>query len=94
MANTSSAKKQILITERNHARNQKNRTLLKNALKKARTAITSASDQEAAQLALNNAVKVLYRSVGKGILKKQNAARRVGRIMKAYNKQFNTQAEA
>ena len=90
MANTKSAKKQIQNTERNRLRNVQNRTVLKNALKRARAAITATTpDATAAQEAVNNAVKVLYRSVGKGVIKRQNASRRVSRMMKAYNKQFN-----
>ncbi len=89
MANTKSAKKQILINERNRQRNVRYKTQLKNALKKARLAIAGGGDAAAAQEAVNGAVRQLYISVGKGILKKQNASRRVGRIMVAYNKSFN-----
>jgi small subunit ribosomal protein S20 len=85
MANTKSAKKQILITKRNNERNVANRTRLKNALKGARTALAG-SDPAGAQEALNRAVAALYKSVNKGIIKKQNASRRVGRLMRAYNK--------
>jgi len=42
VANTKTAKKQLLITKRNHERNVHFKTMLKNALKKARTAITEA----------------------------------------------------
>jgi small subunit ribosomal protein S20 len=93
MANTKSAKKQILITERNQERNVRYRTQLKNALKRARTAIAG-DDSAAAQENVNKAVRQLYRSVTKGILKKQNASRRVSRIMLAYNRKFNASAAA
>lgn len=88
MANTKTAKKQLLITKRNHERNVHFKTMLKNALKKARTAITEGKEPEAAQAALSQAVKTLYRSSNKGVIKRQNASRRVSRIMLAYNKQF------
>jgi small subunit ribosomal protein S20 len=88
VANTKSAKKQILITARNHERNVRYRTMLKNALKRARAAIAAGGDKDEAQAALNHAVKTLYKSVTRGILVKQNAQRRVGRIMKAYHKTF------
>ncbi len=88
MANTKSAKKQILINARNQERNVRYRTMLKNALKGARSSLTDGSDSEAAQLKVNLAVKTLYKSVTRGILVKHNAKRRVGRLMKAYNKAF------
>lgn len=94
MANTKSAKKQILINERNNERNTRYRTQLKNAIKKARLAIAAGSDSAAAQEAVNSAVKYLYRSVSRGIIKKQNAGRRVGRMMTAYNKQFSSASAA
>jgi small subunit ribosomal protein S20 len=88
MANTKTAKKQILITRRNHLRNVHYRTMLKSALKKARSVIGQSADASAAQLALNNAVKSLYTTASKGVIKKQTASRRVGRIMRLYNKHF------
>jgi ribosomal protein S20 len=98
VANTKSAKKQILINARNQERNVRYRTMLKNALKGARTALAEGGDAEAARLKVNHAVKTLYKSVTRGILVKHNAKRRVGRLMKAYHKQFvapaQTQTEA
>jgi small subunit ribosomal protein S20 len=88
LANTKSAKKQILINARNRERNVRYRTILKNALKGARSAIAEGGDAEAAQERLNVAVKTLYKSVTRGILVKHNAKRRVGRLMKAYHKTF------
>jgi small subunit ribosomal protein S20 len=88
MANTKTAKKMILITRRNHLRNVHYRTMLKSALKKARSVIAQGSDAGAAQLALNTAVKSLYTTASKGVIKKQTASRRVGRIMRLYNKHF------
>ena len=87
MANTKSAKKQILNTERNRLRNVKYKSALKTAIKKARLAIAG-GDPASAQEQLNAAVGSLYKSVTKGIIKKQNASRRVGRLMLAFNKQF------
>jgi small subunit ribosomal protein S20 len=94
LANTKTAKKQLLITARNHQRNQHYGTMLKTALKKARLAISS-TDAQAAQQAMNTAVATLQRSATKGIIKRQNANRRVSRIMRAYHKRFNlpTQSE-
>lgn len=87
MANTKSAKKQILVSKRNQERNVQYKSALKTAIKKARLAI-SGGDASAAQAQVNEAVGTLYKSVTKGIIKKQNASRRVGRLMRAFNKQF------
>ena len=87
MPNTKTAKKQLQVSERNRARNVHFSTQLKSAVKQAREAI-AADDAEQARAALNNAVKVLYRSVSKGIIKKQNAYRRVSRLMRSYNVRF------
>lgn len=91
MANTKSAKKQILITARNNARNVRYRTMLKTSLKRVRTAISDGTDAAAAQAAVNEAVRALYRSVTRGIIHRGNAKRRVGRIMKAYERRFNSE---
>jgi small subunit ribosomal protein S20 len=88
VANTKTAKKQLLNTKRNHLRNQRYKTTLKNALKTARAAIVAGGDPGAAQEAVNSAVKTLYRSASKGVIKRQNASRRVSRIMLAYDRKF------
>jgi small subunit ribosomal protein S20 len=93
LANTKTAKKQLLVTARNHKRNLNYKTRLKSAIKKARAAL-KAPDATAAAGAVNEAVKTLYRSATKGIIKKQNASRRVGRLMKAYGKAFAPAAPA
>ena len=51
MANTKTAKKQLLITARNHQRNQHYTTMLKTALKKARLAITGSDAKSALTIA-------------------------------------------
>jgi len=89
MANTKTAKKQILVTKRNHERNLAIKSRLKSTLKRARLAIAAAADATAATDALNLAVKTLYKSATKGIIKKQNASRRVGRLMLSYNRAFD-----
>jgi small subunit ribosomal protein S20 len=88
MANTKTAKKQIQISKRNHERNLAVKSKLKTMMKRARVAITAADDQAAAAEAVNNAVKTLYKSATKGIIKKQNASRRVSRLMLSFNKAF------
>lgn len=93
MPNTKTAKKQLLVTKRNQERNRHFKSVLKTAVKKARAAIESAGNPEAAQVAMNNAVKTLYRSATKRIIKKQNAHRHVSRLMRAYNAAFRPAPE-
>ena len=87
MANTKTAKKQILITKRNHERNLHFKTMLKSSVKKARTAM-EADDKAAAKEALDAAVKRIYKSATKRLIKKQAASRKVSRLMLAFNRQF------
>ncbi|MEZ5338259.1 MAG: 30S ribosomal protein S20 [bacterium] len=93
MANTKTAKKQILVSRRNHERNVHFKTMLKTSIKKARTAMAG-EDKEAAKAALDAAVKRIYKSATKRLIKKQNASRKVSRLMLAFNRQFGEKAEA
>jgi small subunit ribosomal protein S20 len=93
MPNTKTAKKQLQVTKRNNERNRHFKSTLKTAVKKARAAITAAEDAQAAQLAVNAAVKTLYRSATKRIIKKQNAYRHVSRLMRAFNTAFRPATE-
>jgi small subunit ribosomal protein S20 len=90
--NTKTAKKQLLINERNHERNQHYKSVMKTTMKKARAAIAAGEDRSEAQAAVNQAVKVLHRTASRGIIKRQNASRRVSRLMTSFNKQFSQQA--
>ncbi|MCH7472324.1 30S ribosomal protein S20 [bacterium] len=85
---TKTAKKQLKLNRANRMRNMHFKTLLKSAMKKARGAIEEGGDAEAAKAVLNHAVKLLHRSASKRIIKRQNASRRVSRLMLAYNRQF------
>ena len=92
MANTKTAKKQLLVTKRNHERNQHYMSIMKTAIKKARAAIEGGEDKQAAKAAVDNAVKTLHRTATRGIIKRKNASRRISRMMLAYNKQFSESA--
>lgn len=94
MANTKTAKKQLQITKRNTARNQHFKTVMKTAVKQARSAIEAGEDPEVARVAVSQAVRVLHRTAGKGIIKRQNASRRASRLMRAYNVAFAQTAPA
>jgi small subunit ribosomal protein S20 len=93
--NTKTAKKQLLINERNRERNVHYKSLMKTTMKRARAAIADGEDRAEAQAAVNKAVKVLHRTASRGIIKRQNASRRISRLMTSFNKQFGQQpAEA
>ena len=74
MPNIKSAKKRVLVTAVKADRNKAYKSALRTSIKKANTAIeTSAADQDAAVKA---AVQMIDRSVSKGTLHKNTAARK------------------
>jgi len=82
LANSRSAKKRIRTNARKHLRNQMYRSRVKTMVKKAEQSIVSgAQDDEALRLA----VKTLDKAAVKGIIHKNNAARRKSRLMKKFN---------
>ncbi len=84
MANHKSAEKRIRQTEKRTARNRVYRTKLKNIVKDIRGAV-SKKDGAAAEAALKVANQELHKFVSKGFLKKNSAARKVGRLAKLVN---------
>ena len=75
MANSKSAKKRVLINERNRVRNQAVKTRVKTMTKKVLAAVETA-DVEAAKAALTVAYKEFDKAVTKGVLKKNTASRK------------------
>jgi len=86
--NTKTAKKQLRTSERNRVRNSHYKTQMKNALKQAREVIAAGQDAGAAKLSVNHAVRTLHRTATKNIIKRENASRRISRLMHAYNTAF------
>ena len=84
MANHKSAEKRARQTQVKTERNRFYRTRMKNLTKAVREAV-AAGDQEAAAAAFKNANKSLHGYVSKGFLKKNTAARKVGRLAKLVN---------
>ncbi len=80
MANTRSAKKRIRQTARRHTVNRVVRTRARGSVKLAKTALESSSPE--AEKAVRQAISVLDRAAGKGVLHKNNAARRKRRLAK------------
>ncbi len=87
MPNTSSAIKRMRQEERRRAHNRSVKSQVRTEVTKARVAITSSSiDAEAAEDAVRAAVSELDRAAKKGVIHKNNAARRKSRLMKQLNK--------
>jgi small subunit ribosomal protein S20 len=83
LANTKSAQKRIRTNQRKHDRNQSYRSRVKTMVKKAETSIFSGTPDEAT---IRQAISSLDKAAVKGIIHKNNAARRKSRLMKKLNK--------
>lgn len=74
MPNIKSAKKRVLVSASKQARNKSNNSALKTAIKKANAAIeANAEDKDALVKA---AIKKIDQAAAKGLLHKNNAARK------------------
>ncbi len=81
MANHKSAIKRIRVTERRRVRNRLVISRARTEIKSARADIGK-GDLEAARQATQVAMRTLDKAVSKGILHRNNAARRKSRLMK------------
>jgi small subunit ribosomal protein S20 len=79
LANTKSAEKRIRTNERKAERNRMYRSRVKTMVKKAEQLILSG---QASQEAVREACSTLDKAAGKGVIHKNNAARRKSRLMK------------
>lgn len=84
MPNIKSAKKRVKISAVNRSANMANRSQLKTALKKSVASIT-AGDLDTAKLDLKQAIKTLDSAASKGLIHKNQAARRKSRLTKKFN---------
>ena len=84
MANSKSAKKRVLINERNRVRNQAIKTRVKTINKKVLLALET-GDVEASKAALQTACKELDKAVTKGVVKKNTASRKKARLAAKVN---------
>ncbi|MBI4220983.1 MAG: 30S ribosomal protein S20 [Chloroflexi bacterium] len=71
---------------RRRDRNKPVSTATRHRVVSARKAIESDSKSPQATAALKQAVKGLAQAASKGVIKKNNASRRISRLMKAYNR--------
>lgn len=85
MANISSSKKDIRRNAKRRARNQATKSALKTYIKKTRL-VSINKDAAETQKALQLAVKALDKAVQRGIIHKNQAARRKSRLMTNLNK--------
>jgi len=93
MPHTKSAAKRMRQAEKRRLRNKAWRTRVKNAVREAREAILGGDRERAFEL-VREAVRVIDKAVSKGVLHKNEGARRKSRLMTLYNKVFGQAAEA
>jgi small subunit ribosomal protein S20 len=84
MANHKSAIKKMRQDEVRRLRNKSYKTRVKNVIKSVEAAIKE-QDREAAEKALHEAISVIDRVASKGIIHKNNAARKKSRLTKKVN---------
>ena len=82
MAHHKDAIKRIKQNEKRRMRNRHHRSRMRNQIKKLRGVI-DAGDQETAQAEFRKAVSVIQRLVTKGVIHRNQAARRVQRLSRA-----------
>jgi len=84
LAHSKSAKKRVLVGERNRLRNQAIKSRVKTFVKKVEVAVTE-GNKEAANAALILACKELDKSVSKGVSKKNTVSRKKSRLAAKVN---------
>ncbi|MBR4762121.1 MAG: 30S ribosomal protein S20 [Clostridia bacterium] len=84
MPNIKSAKKRVAVSRANNERNKAARSALKTAIKKADAALEAGAKD--ADVAVKDAVKSIDKAAGKGLLHKNNAARKKSALVKKLNK--------
>lgn len=84
MPNIKSAKKRVLISKANYEKNKAYRSALRTSIKKADAAIDAKSDDMT--VALTEAVKMIDQAASKGIIHKNNAARKKSALVTRFNK--------
>lgn len=85
MANSKSALKRVKVSERRRLRNRTYRSAARTMVRRAESVIAT-GDVDAAAVAVGGAVSMLDRTAGKGVIHRNNAARRKSRLMSKYNK--------
>ncbi|MBC7232159.1 MAG: 30S ribosomal protein S20 [Chloroflexi bacterium] len=84
MANTKSALKRVRSSEKRRLRNRRVRTQARTYIKRAKAQI-EAGQLEEAKKSVADAIRALDKAAEKGIIHKNNAARRKSRLMRKLN---------
>ena len=84
MANTKSARKMIRVTERRRQHNRPIRSAVRTQVGKAKELVAN-GELEAGKAAVDKALRALDKGAQKGIIHRNNAARRKSRLMKGLN---------
>ena len=84
MANTKSAIKRIRSSEKRRLRNRRVRTQARTYIKNVR-ALVEAGELEEAKKGVAAAIRALDKAAEKGIIRKNNAARRKSRLLRKLN---------
>jgi small subunit ribosomal protein S20 len=87
LANTRSALKRIRSSEKKRQRNRIFRSSARTYVKKARHLITQQGRTEESEAAVRQAISALDKAAQKGVIHKNNAARRKSRLMKMLNQE-------
>ena len=85
MANSKQSAKRARVSERRRIRNRVYKVSTRTFVRRAEEAVTR-NDADTAQEELRRAIAQLDRAANKGIIHKNNAARRKSRLMAKYNK--------
>ncbi len=91
MPNIKSVKKDVIKSRKNHLRNISAKSSMKTYIKKARTAIDAGEADS--QTSLRLAIKTIDKTAERGIIHKNQAARRKSRLMKLANKAAAAQTQ-
>jgi small subunit ribosomal protein S20 len=93
LPNTKSAIKRVKVNEKKRMRNKPVRTRARRAVADVRHSIAG-GDLASAQEELRVAISALDKAASKGVIHRNNAARRKSRLMKALNKAQGQAGEA
>ena len=94
MANIKSAKKQAKQAEVKRQRNLARKTAIKSAIKKVLLALEQNQDATSTAVLLKEAQQKIARARGKGLLHKNEAARKYGRLAKKVAAKTSTKKAA
>ncbi|MCU0315593.1 MAG: 30S ribosomal protein S20 [Fimbriimonadaceae bacterium] len=86
MANLKSSKKDVRRIEKKTATNKATKTALKTFIKKARVSTAKGADEATTQESIRLACKALDKAAQKGVIHKNQAARRKSRLVLAVAK--------